>query len=148
MIERLRFATRRFAHEIDGEVRDDSVEPGEEARGPLEGLEAAVDAKEGFLDDLARVVFVPDEPHGDREGTALMPLDETAEGVGTTCAGLGDEDTIFFGLELSGLFVRRFSTPSIHGSSDTEIMGARRPCTRLFRPDDRGSWVSGSELTS
>jgi hypothetical protein len=148
VVQRFRLATRRLAHEVDRKIRDDSIEPREETRAPLERLEPPIDSQEGFLNDLASVIFVPDQANRDGEGAALMPFDETSKGVGTAGASLRDEDTIFFGLELSGLFIRRFSAPGIHGGPDTEIMGFSGPCGGSDGPDARQSWLSASEFAS
>ena len=47
----------------------------------------SVDAEEGVLNDVARVLLVADQPERDREGAALMALHERPEGrvVSTLC---------------------------------------------------------------
>src|ERR1019366_8319549 len=55
-----------LALEVDAEVRDDPVEPREEARAPLKVGQALVRTQERVLNDPARVVFVANE--GGSEG--------------------------------------------------------------------------------
>jgi hypothetical protein len=86
-----------LAHEVDREVRDDSVEPGEKGRAAFECREAFVDSKEGLLHDLARVVFVTHEADGDRKCAALMPIDQAPECGLVSGLSSSDESTIFLG---------------------------------------------------
>jgi hypothetical protein len=59
----------RLANEVDAEVRDDAIEPREEAGTALEAREALVDAQERILDQLACVDLDADDMHSDRECT-------------------------------------------------------------------------------
>src|SRR5208283_682720 len=88
----------RLAHEVDAEVRDDAVEPSEEAGAPLKRPEALEDTKESVLDELASVVLVADQGVSDREGAPLVTFDQRPERGGVSCLRLRDERTIFFRL--------------------------------------------------
>ena len=62
----------RLSDEVDAEVGDDAIKPGEEGRAALEGVKAFEDSKEGVLNELAGVVLVANEGKCDREGSALV----------------------------------------------------------------------------
>jgi hypothetical protein len=55
------------------------------------------------LDELAGVVFVTDERQCDREGAALMTLDQLPEGSHVTLLRSRDECTVFLRFSYSGL---------------------------------------------
>ena len=82
------------AQEVDGEVVDDAVEPGAEARSALEILEVAVHPEEGVLGDLPGVFGAADDAVGHRVGTALMAQHELLEGADVALRRAGDEVTV------------------------------------------------------
>ena len=77
----------RLADHVDREVRDDAVEPGEEARASLEGRQPLVDPEKCLLNDLTGVVLVANETEGDAERPALVPFDERTERGSVTLSG-------------------------------------------------------------
>jgi len=67
------------AHEVDREVGDNSIKPGEKAGLSLESIEAAVHAKESLLHQVARIVFVANHAERDGKRPPLVPFDQAAE---------------------------------------------------------------------
>jgi len=98
----LGFPASRLAHEVDRQVGDDSIKPGEKARPPLEAVEASVNPQESFLDQVASVVLVADHPQGNGERASLVALDEPAEGGCVSSLGSLNENTVFLGFGTSG----------------------------------------------
>jgi hypothetical protein len=110
----LRLFATGLAHEVDREVGDDAVKPGEKARPALKPVEPAVDAQKCLLHEVACVVLVADHAEGDGERPALVALDQAAESRLVTPLGSLDESTIFLGFGTSNLQVGRTRARSIH----------------------------------
>ena len=94
VLELHRAARRAAADEVDGEVVDDAVEPGAEARAALEILEVPVHPEEGVLGDLPRVFGVAHDAVGDRVGPPLVAPDELLERAHVPLRRAGDEVTV------------------------------------------------------
>ena len=84
-----------LSYEIDAEVRDDAVQPGEEARPPLKAGQVLEDTKERVLDELPRVVLVPDQGERDGERATLVAFDELPKCPHVAGLRLRDKRTVF-----------------------------------------------------
>ena len=79
---------------VEALVVDQSVQPGVEARAPLEAANRAVDLDEGVLYRIAGLLLVPEDAQGERVGAALVALHQDPEGL--VIALLGPSDDLLF----------------------------------------------------
>ncbi len=100
-IVELRGAPCGLAHEIDREIGDDAIEPGEKARAAVKRVETAINAEECFLDDFPGVIFVAHQTERDGERSPLVPLHQLSERRSIAGFCTFDEGTVFFGFRLS-----------------------------------------------
>ena len=83
------------------------------------------------MNDLARIVLVPDEPEGHGKGAPLVTLDESSKRTHVSCLRLRDERTVF--LRFFRPFLRtvgRRSGRAIHLGGRRGGRGRRRARTR------------------
>src|SRR5690606_37304965 len=73
-VEILGVSLRWPPQKVDGEIRNDAIEPCIEAGVPRETVQATKDSQKRLLHDFASVVFVAHQAGGYRKGTLLMGL--------------------------------------------------------------------------
>lgn len=81
---------------VDGEVHHDAVEPGVEARSPLEILDVPMNLDEGFLDDVPGILFVLHDPKRHRKSPPVVPVVEFPERCPVALLGTPDELSVSF----------------------------------------------------
>jgi hypothetical protein len=87
-----------FAQLIEAEVGDDAVQPSREAGIEAKLGQITVDAKEGFLVNVARVFFGVKQIVGHAQDVMIMSAHKFVESAGV--ATLGGTDKVDFGCTL------------------------------------------------
>jgi len=101
ILVQLGLTPRGLTHEVNREIGDDPIQPGEERRSAVEGIKSAVNAQKCLLNDLTGILFIAQQPERDREGTPLVALNQLLEREFIAFLGAFDEDTILLRFELS-----------------------------------------------
>jgi hypothetical protein len=71
--------------EVNGEIRHDAIEPGEEGRCAVKSVQMLMNSNKSLLCQIHGVISVPDHAIGNTEDSFLVADDERLEGLFVPC---------------------------------------------------------------